>query len=60
VARTITLELLPLMVLSLPSVEVGVDVHLATRNELQVLPSFPELVSVEPGMTEAVHLTVIS
>ena len=60
VTLTITLELLPLVVLSLPSVEIRVDVHLTTRDELDVLPSFPELVSVEPGVTEAVHLTVVS
>jgi hypothetical protein len=35
------------------------DVHLATWNELDVLPSLPELISVKPRVTETVHLTVI-
>ena len=60
VALTITLELLPLVVLSLPSVEIRVDVHLTARDELDVLSSLPQLISMEPGVTEAVHLTVVS
>ena len=59
VALTITLQLLPLIVLCAPRIEIGVDVHLTARNELDVLSSLPELISVKPRVTETVHLTVI-